>query len=409
MYAQKDNEIIEEKNEEINKLDTEIQKLQKELFGIQQQGLSLSNTLREINTSQKTIDTSIKKTGKEIEKTDVLIKNLGTQILTHEQQIQLGKAVIAKNIRDLYEYKNTTLFEMLLSKDTLSDTWEDVDAKGQIQQAIGEQVGILEYTKEQLAEKIEESEENKEELSTLIEQKQQEKNSLKTVESEKARLLKETQNKESEYQKIIQEKLAKKKQFEQELFEYESQLRYTFKPGQIPAEGSHPLAWPIKDPYITQFFGQTSSSSKLYASGEHSGVDFRAAVGTPILATASGTVAGVGDTDLTCPRASFGKWIFIKHDNGLAVVYAHLSTTSVTKGQKVTAGQVIGLSGNTGHSTAPHLHISLFPADAVDVEERPSKACPGKVFNMPIAATEAYLNPIKYLPAYTSSMVKPGA
>lgn len=405
-YAQDQSDSIQEK---IDALEQEIKTYQKELIGIQQQGLSLSNSLREINTSQKALDTTIKKTGKQIERTDASIKSLSNQILSHEEQIQVGKLAMSKNLRDLYEYQDTTLFELLLTDRPLSDKWRDIDQLGKIQQSIGEQIGVLEYNKTQLAHKIEESEKNKEELSSLVEQKQQEKNSLTVVQNEKAKLLKETQNKESEYQKIIADKLAKKKQFEQELFDYESKLHYTFKPGQIPAAGSHPLAWPTREPYITQFFGATPSSTKLYASGQHSGVDFRAAVGTPILATAPGVVAGVGDTDTTCPRASFGKWIFIKHDNGLAVVYAHLSQINVKKGTKVTTGQVIGLSGNTGHSTAPHLHISVFPADAVDIQDRPSQACPGKVFTMPIAATDAYLNPILYLPAYTKDMVKPGA
>lgn len=405
-YAQNQNDDIQDK---IDALEQEIQTYQKELIGIQQQGLSLSNSLREINTSKKSLDTSIKKTGKEIEKTDANIKNLGNQILSHEEKIQVGKLAMSKNLRNLYEYQDTTLFELLLTDRPLSDKWRDIDELGKIQDAVGEQIGVLQYNKIQLAEKIEASQKNKEELSSLVEQKKQEKTSLTVVENEKTKLLKETQSKESEYQKIIAEKTAKKKQFEQELFDYESKLHYTFKPGQIPAAGSHPLAWPIQDPYITQFFGATPSSTKLYASGQHSGVDFRAAVGTQVLATASGIVAGTGDTDVTCPRASFGKWVFVKHDNGLAVVYAHLSQINVKQGTKVTAGQVIGLSGNTGHSTAPHLHISVFPADAVDVEERPSQACPGKIFNMPIAATDAYLNPILYLPAYTSAMVKPGA
>ncbi len=401
--------VITEKNTQINQLNQEISKLQQELSGVQQQKQSLSQTLREINTNQKRIDTTIQKTGLEIEQTDVLLATITDQILTHEQRIQIGKAAIAQSLRSLYEYQDTTLFELLLSNQPLSEKWEDIDHLASLQKATRDELDVLLLTIVLLAQKIVEEARNKEAMEDLLKQKRVESQSLSAVENEKAQLLKETQNKESEYQKIINEKLAKKKQFEQELFDYESQLRYTFKPGQLPAEGSAALAWPIANPYITQFFGATPSSTHLYASGEHSGVDFRAAVGTPILASANGTVAGIGDTDTACPRASFGKWIFIKHDNNLAMVYAHMSQINVKTGDKITQGQVIGLSGNTGHSTAPHLHISVFPADAVSIQNRPSKACPGKVFIMPIAATESYLNPIKYLPPFTPAMVKPGA
>lgn len=411
VFAAEDHkDLIQQKNQEISQLDQEINKLQQELSTIQQQGQSLSQTLREITTSQKKIDTTIKKTGTEIQKTEVLLQSIGNQILTHEERIQIGKAVIAKNLRSLYEYQDTTFFELLLTEQPLEEKWEDIDHLISVQTATGHALDKLLLTKEQLAKKMLEEAENRKQMEELIKQKRTESESLSAVESEKAKLLKETQNKESEYQKIINEKLAKKKQFEQELFDYESKLKYTFKPGELPAEGSAPLAWPIANPYITQFFGATPSSTHLYASGEHSGVDFRAAVGTPVLASANGTVVGVGDTDLACKNASFGKWILIKYENNLAMVYGHLSSnTQVKVGDRVTSGQVVGLAGNTGHSTASHLHIAVFPSDAVKVEDRPSNACPGKVFTMPIAARESYLNPIKYLPPFTAAMVKPGA
>jgi len=404
--TQAEKDALQQKIEQANR---EYEQATRNLQQVQQQKQTLSNALREINAKQSQVNASIKRTGAEIEKTDDLLQNLGDQILTHEQQIQVGKAVLAQNLRAMYEYQDATLFELLLDTRTLADAWEDIDHRESLREAVGDHLDRLTLTKEQLAEKMIAEAKNKETMAKLIQEKRIENESLAVTQNETSKILKETQNSEAEWQKIVNEKLAKKKQFEQELFAYESKLTYTFKPGELPAEGSAPLAWPLANPYITQFFGATPSSTRLYASGEHSGMDFRAAVGTPIIASASGVVAGVGDTDLTCPRASFGKWIFIKHDNNLAVVYAHMSKISVQVGERVTAGQVIGLSGNTGHSTAPHLHVSVFPADAVSIQNRPSNACPGKVFTMPIAATESYLNPAKYFPAYTPDMVKPGA
>jgi murein DD-endopeptidase MepM/ murein hydrolase activator NlpD len=118
------------------------------------------------------------------------------------------------------------------------------------------------------------------------------------------------------------------------------------------------------------------------------------------MAMSSGTVAGVGDTDQTCSGASFGKFILIKYDNGLASTYGHLSLIKVSKGQKVARGEVVGYSGNTGYSTGPHLHVSVYAKNAVEVKSLPSKSCVGKTLTQPIAPTSAYLDPMYYLPPY---------
>jgi murein DD-endopeptidase MepM/ murein hydrolase activator NlpD len=152
---------------------------------------------------------------------------------------------------------------------------------------------------------------------------------------------------------------------------------------------------------ITQRFGKSVAAKRLYVSGSHNGVDFGAPIGTAVKATADGVIAGTGDTDLTCRGASFGRWILIKHINGLATTYGHLSVIGVSSGQTVKRGDVIGYSGNTGYSTGPHVHISVYPANAVRVENRPSASCGGKVYNMPIAPIDAYLDPMLYLPSNT--------
>ncbi|MBP6908661.1 MAG: M23 family metallopeptidase, partial [Candidatus Pacebacteria bacterium] len=120
----------------------------------------------------------------------------------------------------------------------------------------------------------------------------------------------------------------------------------------------------------------------------------------------TGTVLGTGDTDIACKGASFGKWVFIKYDNGLSSTYGHLSVISAKNGDRVEAGDVVGLSGNTGSSTGPHLHVAVYASEGVNVATVPSKSCGGKVFTQPIAALSAYLDPALYLPPITKNMVK---
>jgi len=85
----------------------------------------------------------------------------------------------------------------------------------------------------------------------------------------------------------------------------------------------------------------------------HAGIDFKAAYGSPVLATAPGTVVRAGW------MGSYGKLVEIRHDNGLVTRYAHLSRIRVRAGQRVRAGDRIGRLGNTGRSTGPHLHYEV--------------------------------------------------
>lgn len=86
----------------------------------------------------------------------------------------------------------------------------------------------------------------------------------------------------------------------------------------------------------------------------HDGIDFPAAAGSSIVASAAGTIKNVG----TDPKG-YGNYVEIEHDNGVVTRYAHASEISAKVGQKVNAGDPIGAVGSTGRSTGPHLHFEV--------------------------------------------------
>lgn len=100
---------------------------------------------------------------------------------------------------------------------------------------------------------------------------------------------------------------------------------------------------------ITSRFGNRES----IRSSPHRGLDIAAPTGTIIKAAASGTVVAAGTS------GSYGKMIRISHGNGVETLYAHCSVLSVSKGDKVTQGQVIGKVGTTGNVTGPHVHFEV--------------------------------------------------
>jgi murein DD-endopeptidase MepM/ murein hydrolase activator NlpD len=87
----------------------------------------------------------------------------------------------------------------------------------------------------------------------------------------------------------------------------------------------------------------------------HEGIDLVAPTGTPVHAAADGVVFGAA------PNGRYGNWIRIDHAGRLATIYGHLSAFApgITPGTRVSRGELIGFVGNTGRSTAPHLHFEL--------------------------------------------------
>jgi len=89
------------------------------------------------------------------------------------------------------------------------------------------------------------------------------------------------------------------------------------------------------------------------ARAPHVGLDVAVARGTPVKATAQGTVLAVGDYFFN------GKTVFVDHGNGLITMYCHLDRIDVQAGEPVSKAQLLGLSGMTGRATGPHLHWSV--------------------------------------------------
>lgn len=104
---------------------------------------------------------------------------------------------------------------------------------------------------------------------------------------------------------------------------------------------------------IAATFGEVGSWARY-----HTGLDFAAPIGTPIHATADGVVtnSGIG------PASSWaGNYVVIKFADGEQMLFAHMESTAVTNGQRVTGGQVIGHVGMTGRTFGPHTHVELYP------------------------------------------------
>ncbi|MEN9604490.1 MAG: hypothetical protein RJB39_175 [Candidatus Parcubacteria bacterium] len=359
---------------------------------------TLSAYIKDLEKQVTVINLDIRKSQTSIDKHNLEIKKIGNEIVGSEQRLKHMREGLAESIFAQYQADDINIIENLLGNRSLLASVQDVDHLRVIQGNLRDTVADVTVEKKSLEEDQTDEMEKK---KLLEEEKEKLRVKQTTLDLNKAAQKKEleiTKNQESNYKKIVEDTKKKKAAFEKEMFEYEAKLKYVLDPKSIPKANTGALSWPVDDVYITQQFGKTNASARLYVSGSHNGVDFRAPIGTPIKSSGNGKVAGVGNTDADCPRVSFGKWILIKYDNGLATTYGHLSKIDVSAGQAVTAGQIVGYSGNTGYSTGPHLHVSTYAADAVNPVTRPSASCPGVSMTMPVSAVSAYLDPLVYYP-----------
>jgi murein DD-endopeptidase MepM/ murein hydrolase activator NlpD len=118
----------------------------------------------------------------------------------------------------------------------------------------------------------------------------------------------------------------------------------------VPDSGiSAPKHWPLDESgYITR--GQVKAGGRDEA---HPGIDIAVAIGNLVRASGGATVAQAGEDP------EYGLYVLLDHPDGYQSMYGHLSRSLVAPGARVVPGQVIGLTGNTGRSTAPHLHFEI--------------------------------------------------
>jgi len=117
------------------------------------------------------------------------------------------------------------------------------------------------------------------------------------------------------------------------------------------ALASLPSRWPVRGAVNSEFGGRQSPWNKR---GEfHSGIDIGADRGTPVLAPAAGIVSFAGT------HAEYGLTVIVDHGQDLRTIYGHLSKVSVASGQAIARGAALGLTGNSGRSSGPHLHYEI--------------------------------------------------
>ncbi len=404
--VQKLKDEINERSNRLLQIEKEIAQFENDLKKVGAEKNTLQKAINQLELERKKVQADVQYTEQKIYATDLELSKLILEINDTEKDITTQKAAIAETIRSSYKTSNNSIIEVFLRHEHLSEFWGSLDAMLRIQNSISARVATLDSLKLALEEKRSETTDRRGALVDLKDQYTDQTSVLANNKAERAELLAATRNEEAEYQKLIKAKQAAREQINKEMRDYEAKLQFTLNPTTIPASGSAVFAWPLKNIVITQYFGGTEFAKRnagVYGGrAYHPGVDFGAPRGTAIHAPLAGTVRATGNTDAVPGCWSWGKWTLIDHANGLSTLYAHQDTIAVSAGQRVATGEIIGYVGNTGFSTGPHLHFTVYAKDGVSVrafnEIKTVTSCGSAT--TPVAATEAYLDPMNYLPAY---------
>lgn len=393
---------IEETKRSRDALLEQQKQLQAALDELSKQGQTLQTNVKSLDTTRNKLANDLKITQSNINTSNLTIEKLENDISENENEINDHHLAIVDSLRKLASYdKHSAVFDILTYRG-LDDVWADTLNLWDIEDKLGDQISLLEKDKIKLIQSKVAKETQKVQLVSLSSELKGQKQVADSTRSAQAALLLATKSKEAEYQKMLAINKAQEAVFENQLFNFESQITAS-DTKLIPTAGRGVLSWPLQNIYINQYFGITSSSGRLYASGSHNGVDFRASVGTPVMAVRSGVIEGMGNTDDQRGCYSYGRWILIRHDNGLTSIYGHLSGAIVSTGQAVLTGQVIGYSGGqpgqygSGYSTGPHLHLGLYASANVQIA-RFTTSINCKNVSIPLANPQDYLDPMAYLP-----------
>ncbi len=395
---------INDRSAQIKKLQAEIDAYTNQVANTEEEAKTLKSAIANLEGQKKTLLNQITLINLKIQDTQQNIGETIIDINQNKNQIEKNKESLSKFLLEMKmnEDNNTFLISLLGSEGkSLSSVLEQTFRLQKLSDSINKKVAEINKQIGNLNTSKNIYEKQKTDLSNLSKDLSSQKTLVVQNQQSKNALLVETKNKEQNYKKLIADRKKKVEDLEEEINNFESKIKYILDKSKLPTVGSSPFRWPLSKIVITQYFGSTSfSRSGAYNGHGHNGVDFGVPIGTPLYAIGDGVVTGTGNTDASCPRASYGKWVLIKHDNGISSLYGHMSIIGVSAGQTVKAGEQIGNTGYTGYATGPHLHLTLMVSDATKIfgpTEYKSRTC-GTYLVMPYAPLNAYLNPMDYLP-----------
>lgn len=356
------NQNIKEAQKELDSLDDQVADKKAYSDALMKKIDLLQDKLDALESNRDDLQSEIDAVQKRIDETQAEINKAEKEIEKKEQEFDGVYEEYCQRLRAMYISGNVSMLEVLLESGDISS----ILTRAEMVKSVSEQDSA---TLDDLMTKMEEINKEREELAnnkiqlgkdkdSLNSRKQELQKSIDEYNSSKAELNAEVEecnaalasldDKRSEVKETIDTNQEQKRQIEAEINNALSGSGSN-KPGSGNYNpGTGQLAYPTS-------YRQISAGYPNYSNGSyHGGVDWPCPTGTAVHAADSGVV--VIAKKLTY---SYGQYILIDHGNGLSTLYAHNSSLVVGLGDKVSKGQIIAYSGESGNATGPHVHFEV--------------------------------------------------
>lgn len=352
-------EEIDKKKKEKKDLEAQKSELQSQLKSLQKNKSDALAQKENLDRQIAIIRSEIANTEEQILQYEELIEQTESEIAETQRKHEEQYALFCARVRAMEERGTVSYWSVLFHSTSFADLLSSMDFINEIMESDQRVIDDLQATEDELAAQQEQLEGELAEQEAVREELSARNAELKEQLSSAQTLIANIAADEAEYKKLIAEKeeAAEKEQAEilrlsKELAE--QQAREAAARGQTlsqAAEGGY--IWPCSSHYITSPIGSRYTGI-AGASTNHAGVDIgRVGYTTQVVAAKAGTVI---ISDYNKYR---GNYVVVSHGSGNTTTYQHLSKRSVSVGDKVTQGQVVGITGATGVTSGPHLHFEI--------------------------------------------------
>ena len=340
---------IDAKKAEKKNLENQKSELQAQLKSLQRDKSNALAQKENLDTQIALIRSEIANTEEQIAQYEELIEETENEIAETQRKHQAQYELFCARVRAMEERGTVSYWSVVFRSADFSEMLAAMDFISEIMESDQRVIDDLQATEAELSRQQESLEIALTEQELVREELSARNTELNNQLSAARSLILEIEGDEAEYQKLIKEKEAAAAKEQEEIVRLSREL--AAQQNQGATKGGY--IWPCSSHYVTSPLGSRYTGI-AGASTNHMGIDIgRVYYSTQVVAAKAGTVI------ISSYNKYRGNYVVVSHGSGNTTTYQHLSKRSVNVGDKVSQGQVLGITGDTGVASGPHLHFEI--------------------------------------------------